>query len=96
MADVALMAGVSVMTVSRVFRDPGSVTPDTRKRVEAAAAKVSYMPDRMAGALKSGVSNIVAAVVPSLRNSLFSEMLQGLADGLSGRGLVLTVGDARA
>jgi LacI family gluconate utilization system Gnt-I transcriptional repressor len=95
MADVARLAGVSVMTVSRVFRDPDAVTSETRKRVEAAALEISFVPDRAAGALKSGVSNIVTAIVPSLRNSLFAEMLQGLADGLSRRGLVLTVGDGR-
>jgi LacI family gluconate utilization system Gnt-I transcriptional repressor len=95
MADVARIAGVSVMTVSRTLRDPATVMDETRRRVMAAAAEISYVPDRMAGALKSGVSNIVAAIVPSLRNSLFTEMLQGLADGLSTRGLVLTVGDGR-
>ena len=95
MADVARIAGVSVMTVSRALREPATVMDETRRRVMAAAAEISYVPDRMAGALKSGVSNIVAAIVPSLRNSLFTEMLQGLADGLSTRGLVLTVGDGR-
>jgi LacI family gluconate utilization system Gnt-I transcriptional repressor len=95
MADVARLAGVSVMTVSRALRDPASVTDRTRSRVTAAAAEIAYVQDRAAGALKSGVSNIVAAIVPSLRNSLFTEMLQGLADGLSGFGLVLTVGDGR-
>lgn len=95
MADVARIAGVSVMTVSRAFRDPATVTAETRRRVSAAAASVAYVPDRLAGALKSRVSNMVAAVVPSLRNSLFTEMLQGLADGLSDHGLVLTVGDGR-
>jgi LacI family gluconate utilization system Gnt-I transcriptional repressor len=95
MADVARIAGVSVMTVSRAFSDPGSVTEETRRRVAAAAAEIAYVPDRTAGALKSRVSNIVAAVVPTLRNALFAEMLQGLADGLSESGLVLTVADAR-
>jgi LacI family gluconate utilization system Gnt-I transcriptional repressor len=95
MADVARLAGVSVMTVSRALRDPASVTDSTRSRVTAAAAEISYVQDRAAGALKSGVSNIVTAIVPSLRNSLFAELLQGLADGMSGFGLVLTVGDGR-
>lgn len=95
MADVAQAAGVSVMTVSRAFSDPATVTEETRRKIAAAASKLSYVPDRMAGALKSGVSNIVAAVVPSLRNAIFAGTLQGLADGLSARGLVLTVGDGR-
>jgi len=94
MFDVARRAGVSRMTVSRVFRDPGSVSEDTRRKVEIAAEAINFIPDRMAGALRSGVSNIVAAIVPSLHNSKFNEILQGLADELSGHGLVLSIGDS--
>lgn len=94
MFDVARRAGVSRMTVSRAFRDPESVSEATRKKVELAAAAINFIPDRMAGALRSGVSNIVAAIVPSLHNSKFNEMLQGLSDELSKHGLVLSIGDS--
>lgn len=94
MSDVARLAGVSRITVSRVYREPDSVSEKTRRKVEAAAAAINFVPDRMAGALRSGVSNIVAAIVPSLRNSTFVETLHGLSFGLLKRGLVLSVGDS--
>lgn len=92
---VAARAGVSPMTASRVFSAPATVADATRKRVEAAAAEIGYLPDRIAGALRAGQSNLVAAIVPSLANSLFAATLQGLADGLRGRGLVLALAENR-
>jgi LacI family gluconate utilization system Gnt-I transcriptional repressor len=93
--DVAARAGVSLMTASRVFTAPGLVAESTRTRIEKAAAEIGYVPDRIAGALRAGQSNLVAAIVPSIANSLFAETLQGLADGLRERGLVLALAENR-
>lgn len=92
---VAARAGVSAMTASRAFAAPASVAEATRLRVEAAAAALGYLPDRIAGALRAGHSNLVCAVVPSLANSLFAATLQGLADGLRAHGLVLALAENR-
>jgi DNA-binding LacI/PurR family transcriptional regulator len=54
--EVARLAGVSAMTVSGVLRDPADgypVTPETRARVEAAAAKLGYRPNRVARAMRN-------------------------------------------
>lgn len=48
--DVAKKAGVSVATASRVLNNSPSVSPDTRKRVMAAAKKLGYaLPERRPG-----------------------------------------------
>lgn len=93
--DVARVAGVSPMTVSRALRGLDSVLPETRKRVEEAVRTIGYIPDQAAGALRAGSGNLVAAIVPSLRNSIFSETLQGLADAISPHGLFLSVADGQ-
>jgi DNA-binding LacI/PurR family transcriptional regulator len=54
MADVAVVAGVSHMTVSRVLNDPVSVKPETRDRVEAAMRSLGYRPNTVARALATG------------------------------------------
>lgn len=54
MADVAVIAGVSHMTVSRVLNDPGSVKPVTRDRVLAAMQSLGYRPNGVARALATG------------------------------------------
>jgi LacI family transcriptional regulator, gluconate utilization system Gnt-I transcriptional repressor len=80
MSDVAEIAGVSAMTVSRAIRDPKSVTLETMSRIQEAIAAAGYVPNRIARSLASRHTNIVGLVVPSLRNSLFAETIQGVAD----------------
>lgn len=46
--DVAKKAGVAPMTVSRVLNNSGYVSPETRRRVEAAAAELNYVPNMLA------------------------------------------------
>lgn len=92
--DVAKRAGVSIMTVSRAFSAPKTVAAATLARIESAADDIGYVPHRLAGALRSGVTRMVAAIVPSLENSLFAAFLQGLSDGLAAENLLLTAGDA--
>jgi len=54
MADVAVVAGVSHMTVSRGLNDPGSVKAETRDRVQAAMESLGYRPNSVARALATG------------------------------------------
>ncbi len=91
MAEVAALAGVTKMTVSRVLRHPEKVTPATRIRVSEAMATMGYVPNRLAGSLTAGATGIVAAIVPTLRHSLFADTLEGLSDVLSEAGLDLIV-----
>jgi LacI family gluconate utilization system Gnt-I transcriptional repressor len=92
MADVAKLAGVSKMTVSRVLagRD---VSPLTMQRVQAAIDSLGYLPDASAGALSSGRSEFVVALVPSLVSSNFADTVRGLNDVVSKQGLCLLLGD---
>jgi transcriptional regulator with XRE-family HTH domain len=80
MEDVAKLAGVSAMTVSRALRNPAIVTPDTLKRIEAAIDTTGYLPNRVAGSLSSRRTNVIGLIVPSLRNAVFVETIQGVAD----------------
>jgi LacI family gluconate utilization system Gnt-I transcriptional repressor len=91
MAEVAALAGVTKMTVSRALRHPEKVNPDTRERVAAAMATLGYLPNRLAGGLTAGSSGLVAAIVPTLRHSIFADTLEGIADVLSEAGLGLFV-----
>jgi LacI family gluconate utilization system Gnt-I transcriptional repressor len=91
MSEVAALAGVTKMTVSRVLRHPERVQPGTRERVLAAMKSVGYVPNKIAGGLTSGASGLVAAIVPTLRHSLFADTLEGLSDVLTEAGLDLVV-----
>jgi len=82
MSEVAQLARVSAMTVSRAIRDPSSVAPATLTRIQSAVASTGYVPNRIAGSLASQRTRVVGMIVPSLRNSLFAESIQGVADNL--------------
>jgi LacI family gluconate utilization system Gnt-I transcriptional repressor len=89
--DVAEAAGVTSITVSRFLRRPEVVAPDTAARIRGALEATGYVPNKQAGWLASGVSNMVAALLPNLANSIFAETAQGLADGLQAAGHELLI-----
>lgn len=89
MADVARRAGVGTITVSRALRTPERVSPEVREKVRAAIEATGYVPNLAAGTLKSQRSRMVAAIVPTLRNTIFAETAEGLAEGLRAHGLQL-------
>ncbi len=82
LSDVARLAGVSEITVSRVVRNKGSIAPKTRDVVAAAIEKLGYLPNRAAGALASANSALIAVLLPSLSNVVFPEVLRGINEGL--------------
>lgn len=92
MEDVAREAGVSIATVSRVFNQPELVSPQTLERVRSVAARASYTPNLTAGSLAGARSRIVAAVIPVITSSIFSETIDGLSTVLSGAGYQLLLG----
>ena len=89
MADVARRAGVATITVSRALATPERVSADVRERVRAAVEASGYVPNLAAGTLKSQRSRMVAAIVPTLRNSIFAGTVEGLAEGLRVQGYQL-------
>jgi LacI family gluconate utilization system Gnt-I transcriptional repressor len=95
MTDVAKLAGVSPMSVSNSFKYPDRVSAEIRNLVFEASAKLGYLPNTLAGTLASGRTHVVGAIVPSLRNSNFAGMIQGLEETLHARGyeLMLAVAD---
>ena len=92
MEDVARLAGVSTMTVSRAIREPAKVAPATRARVTAAIAKLGYVPNLTAGSLASQRSGIIAAIVPTIDNSIFAETMRGLTETLAAAGYQVLLG----
>ncbi len=59
--DVAENCGVSAMTVTRCF-GKGYIAPETRRRIEAAALELGYVPNQLAQTLRHGKSNIIGGL----------------------------------
>jgi LacI family transcriptional regulator, gluconate utilization system Gnt-I transcriptional repressor len=92
MTDVALAAGVSVMTVSRALKLETKVAPKTRARVLKVVKELGYVPDLLAGGLSSKRSGFVSLLVPSLNNPHFAETVMGLKRVLEPAGLQVLLG----
>lgn len=92
MADVARLAGVSPMTVSRAFKRDSSVSDATREAILKAAEELGYVFDSTASSLRSQKTDFVAVTIPSINNANFAETLRGLSEGLKDRGLQILLG----
>src|SRR5438094_1714197 len=92
LADVAKLAGVSPITVSRVLNRPELVTPSTIEQVQEVIDRTGYTPNLLAGGLASKKSRLVAAIVPSITNAIFVETTQALTDRLWEAGYQVLLG----
>ncbi len=92
MVDVARRAGVATVTVSRVLHEAEKVAPATRARVEAAITELGYLPNLVARSLVAARTGMVAALIPTLDNSLHAEMVQAMDQRCAAAGLHLLIG----
>ncbi|WP_330461564.1 LacI family transcriptional regulator [Streptomyces sp. NBC_00820] len=75
--DVARHAGVSVGTVSNVINRPGSVTEETRLRVQAVIDRLGYVRSESARQLRAGRSRIISLLVLDMGNPFFVDVARG-------------------
>lgn len=92
LADVARLADVSEITVSRILRNVGPVSEVTRRRVLDAVHETGYVRNQVAGTLASSTSNLIGVVIPSLSNIVFADVLRGIDAGLEPSGFRPVVG----
>ncbi|MWL89753.1 LacI family DNA-binding transcriptional regulator [Cupriavidus sp. SW-Y-13] len=90
--DVAREAGVSLITASRALSNPGLVSAKTIARVQEAVAATGYIPNLLAGGLKSRRSLTVAALVPNIAVAQFIPTVKALTDALDTAGYQLILG----
>ena len=76
--EVALKAGVSVATVSRVINGTGPVAAETRRRIEEAIDKLRYVPHGAARSLITNQTDTVGVLLPDLYGEFFSEVIRGI------------------
>ena len=95
LSDVAALADVSPITVSRALRDPEKVSPDARARITLAIAQLGYVPNPAARALASGRTDVVGVIIPSVSNNVFADVMRGIYDGLQDSPLGVQLGTTR-
>jgi LacI family transcriptional regulator, gluconate utilization system Gnt-I transcriptional repressor len=79
LAEVAKAAGVSKMTASRVLRDEGGFSEQTRVKVIAEVERLGYLPNRLATVFAGDKrSTFVGVSIPELGNEIFAQVLEGI------------------
>jgi len=87
--DVAKAADVSVASVSRALNGHRNMTPQTRKRILAAAKKLRFTPHSAARTLITRRTQTIGALLPDLHGEFFSELIRGIDLAARARGLHL-------
>ena len=72
MKDVARVAGVSLMTVSRVLNGTARVNPETEELVRRAVQKLHFTPNELARSLRGMKSRTIGIILPYLYDQFFA------------------------
>lgn len=80
--DIAHRSGAGISTVSRVVNNSGYVSGATRERVEKAIADLEYRPNASARMMRSGRSNLIGILLPSIKVDFFARLAHRLEQAL--------------
>ncbi|PRY83437.1 LacI family DNA-binding transcriptional regulator [Alkalibacterium olivapovliticus] len=75
--DIAKEAGVAKSTVSRYLNN-GSVSADTRRKIDKIIEKTGYTPNNFARSLKAQKTNMIGVMIPRLNSASTNEVLEGI------------------
>ena len=95
--DLALQTGLSITTVSRVLNGKAKqyrIGEESRKKVMSAAKELNYIPNQFAASLKSGRSQTVALIIPSLNNPFFAGIAYNINQEVRKYGYVTIISDS--
>ena len=84
--DIAERLGTSKNTVSRALRDCSDIGAAMKERVKQTAMEMGYVPNRIAGFLRSKRSNIIAVAITSLTNQFFAICMDHCTDYMGEKG----------
>jgi LacI family transcriptional regulator len=78
--DIAKIAGVSTMTVSRVINNERYVKTETKDRVLKTISEYGYEPNFFAKSLKSKKSKTIGLIIGDVENPYYSRLAKGVID----------------
>jgi LacI family transcriptional regulator, repressor for deo operon, udp, cdd, tsx, nupC, and nupG len=78
--DIAIRAGVSVMTVSKALRDEPDISATTKARLKQLAQQMGYVPDTFAQALRTRDSKLLGLVISSITNPIYARIILAIEE----------------
>ncbi|MGV8096031.1 MAG: LacI family DNA-binding transcriptional regulator [Mangrovibacterium sp.] len=95
--DIAEKTGLSITTVSRVLNGKAEqyrIGKKSQEKIRAVAKELNYVPNQFAANLKSGRSNTIALIVPSLNNPFFAGIASKINLEIRRYGYITIIGDS--
>lgn len=89
--DVAIAAGVSVTTVSRLLNGSLELPAETKQRIESAIRELKYEPNPHARRLSRGRSDTIGLVVPDIANPFFATLVAAVEEEADRKGQALSL-----
>jgi LacI family transcriptional regulator len=77
--DVAIAAGVSVSTVSRVLNNKSDVSPETARRIRLVIDDLGYASSLAARSLRSHKTNVIGIIMPNMDHAYSLQVLKGVS-----------------
>ncbi len=78
--DIAQIAGVSVMTVSKALRDAPDVSAETSAKLKSLARQMGYVPDSSAQGLRTKTTKLFGLVIPATTNPIYARMVYAIEE----------------
>jgi LacI family transcriptional regulator len=90
-ADVARLAGVGAITVSRVVNNTSYVSADKQKRIREAIRKLGYRPNQAARVLKGNRAKMIGLIIPDLADLFFGKCAAAIEEYASSQGYMTLI-----
>src|SRR5688572_5749169 len=84
--DVARLAGVAPITVSRVVNNNGYVSDEKRERIEAAIRELNYVPNALGPSLRLKRTQTLALLLSDITNPFWTTVARGVEDTANQQG----------
>ncbi len=94
-SDIALEAGVSKATVSRVISNSPKVKKESREKILAIMEKRSFIPNLMAQNLAGTPRKTIGIIIGELANFFFIEIVDGFDSIISHAGYTMQISSSR-
>jgi LacI family transcriptional regulator len=78
--DIAQLAGVSVMTVSKALRDAPDVSAATKSKIKSLATQMGYVPDSSAQGLRTKTTKLFGLLIPATTNPIYARVVYAIEE----------------
>ena len=89
--DIAQVAGVSAMTVSKALNGKPGVSEDRRREICDIAERMNYAPNLIAKSLRVDETKTIGVVLSDTSEMVISKVLRGIQDGATNHGYSIII-----